>query len=279
VKSPFSGNTALIFGGANGIGQAVAQEWARRGAKVAIGDIDYAAAQQTAGEIVKAGGKAIAISVDVSSDEAIAAAVAATESAFGEIRIVMNNVGVVLNGNPEDVPLEEWFRVTQLNYFAPVRALSVLMPKMLARGSGHIVNTASFAGLYPYASSRIPYAATKAAVIAMSEGLALHLEPKGIRVSCLIPGPVATQMLERMTTWTENLPMSGPGKELAIRTPGEVANILSDGMRDGRILIPSDESVWTIVQRWANDPDAFIREKIASFAKGDLGIPSLPVAY
>lgn len=277
MTAPFAGSSALVFGGAKGIGQAVVREWARRGARVTIADIDHAMAGETAESIVAEGGQAIAVAADVSSDQSIASAVAAGEAAFGEIDIVMNNVGVVLNGNPEDIPFAEWNRIAQLNYFAPVRTLAILLPKFLARGTGHVVNTASFAGLYPYASTRVPYAATKAAVIAMSEGLALYLEPKGIRVSCLIPGPVATPIMDSMTTWTENLPMRGPGKELTLKMPNEVAVTLSDGMRDGRILIPSDEQVWTILQRWAADPDAFIRGKIAAFESGDLGIPGMPV--
>ncbi len=276
MNPPFSGSIALIFGGAKGIGQAVACEWARRGARVAIADIDVAMAQATANMIVTDGGQAIAIAADVTSDTSISAAISTAEAAFGEIDIVMNNVGALLNGNPEDIPVSEWDRIVQLNYFPSVRTLALILPKFLARGRGHIVNTASFAGLYPYASTRIPYAAAKAAVIAMSEGLAIYLEPQGIRVSCFIPGPVATQVMDGMTSWTENLPMRGPGSELSVILPDAVANMLSDGMRDGRILIPSDNKVWEYVQSWAADPDAFIRNKIAAFASGDLGKPSFP---
>ena len=95
----------------------------------------------------------------------------------------------MLNGHPEDIPLAEWQRIMDLNYFAAVRGCQHFLPKFLARGSGHLVNTASFAGLYPYAASRVPYAASKAAIISMSQNLAVYLEPQGVRVSCLIPGP------------------------------------------------------------------------------------------
>ena len=114
----------------------------------------------------------------------------------------MNNVGVILSGNPEDIPLAEWQRIVNLNLFSAVRSLEVFLPKMIARRSGYIVNTASFAGLYPYAANRIPYVASKAAVIAMSESLALHLLPQGVRVSCLCPGPVMTRVMEGMKTWS-----------------------------------------------------------------------------
>ena len=147
---------------------------------------------------------------------------------------------------------------------------------MLARGSGHVVNTASFAGLYPYAAGRIPYASSKAAVISMSENLALLLEPRGIRVSCLVPGPVMTAIAEGMKNWTPDFPMYGPGSETALMDTGEVARVLSDGMRDGRILIPSDPVAFEIMARRAAAPDTFTRSKIAAFAAGDAGMPKLP---
>ena len=103
---PFAGRNALIFGGAKGIGRGVALEWARRGARLALADIDEAAAQATAAEITAAGGKAIGIGANVMSEESIAAAVAAAEGSLGEIDILMNNVGGMLNGHPEDIPMK-----------------------------------------------------------------------------------------------------------------------------------------------------------------------------
>ena len=277
-QAPFAGANALIYGAAKGIGRAVALEFARRGAKVAVADIDEAAAGDTAAAIVAAGGEAIALAVNVLSDESVRATADAAEAAFGAIDIVMNNVGGMLNGHPEDIPMSEWQRMMDLNYFAAVRSISVFLPKMLARGSGHIVNTASFAGLYPYAASRIPYAAAKAAVIAMTESLAIYLQPQGIRVSCLIPGPVMTGVLDTMTSWTPDCPMRGPGSELELKLVDEVASTLANGMRDAKVLIPTDEKAWDIVRRWAASPDAFIQAKIDQFASGDSGRPIVPQA-
>lgn len=272
----FANATALIFGGAKGIGKAVALEWARRGARLVVADLDDAAAHDTASEIVDAQGAAIGIAADVLSDESIAAAAARAEEAFGPVDILMNNVGGMLNGHPEDIPFAEWQRIMDLNYFAAVRGVQHFLPRFLERGAGHIVNTASFAGLYPYAASRIPYAAAKAAVIAMSQNLALYLEPKGVRVSCLVPGPVATGVLDSMTNWTQDCPMRGPGAETTLMLPHDVAVKLSDGMAAGAILIPSDDVAIDIVQRWAASPDAFVRAKIGEFASGDEGRPAVP---
>ncbi len=277
-EAPFAGANALIFGGAKGIGRCVSREWARRGARLAVVDIDEAAAKATADEIVAAGGTAVGIAANVMSDDSVSAAVVAAEAALGEIDILMNNVGGMLNGHPEDIPMAEWQRIMEINYYAAVRGVQVLLPKFLARGRGHIVSTASFAGLYPYAASRVPYAASKAAVISMSQNLAVYLEPQGIRVSCLMPGPVMTGVLDSMTSWTQDCPMRGPGKETSLLTPEQVAVVLADGMRDGRILIPSDPVAFETIQRWAADPDGFIRGKIAEFAGGDRGNPVIPDA-
>jgi NAD(P)-dependent dehydrogenase (short-subunit alcohol dehydrogenase family) len=182
TNAPFRGRNALIFGGAKGIGRAVALEWARRGASVAVADIDEGAAGATAAEIEVEGGTALGLSADVLSEESIAAAIATAVSRFGQLDIVMNNVGGMLNGHPEDIPLAEWQRMMDLNYFAAVRGVQAVMPAFMERGRGHIVNTASFAGFYPYAASRVPYAAAKAAVISLTQNLAIYLEPKGVRV-------------------------------------------------------------------------------------------------
>ena len=230
-QAPFGGASALIFGGAKGIGRAVSLEWARRGAKLAVADIDEAAAQGVAAEIGAAGGQAIGLSANVLSDEPVAAACAAAEAAFGDVDILMNNVGSMLNGHPEDIPIEEWRRIMEINYFSAVRAIRYFIPRMVARGRGHIVNTASFAGFYPYAASRVPYGGAKAAVISMSQNLALHLEPQGVRVSCLIPGPVMTGVMDSMTSWSEDCPMRGPGKETTLLTSEHVAAVLADVSR------------------------------------------------
>ncbi len=277
-REPFSGRIALIFGGAKGIGRSVALEWARRGASVAVADIDQAAAEQTAAEIEAAAGKAVGLYANVTDEASIVAAAEATQQRLGVVDILLSNVGVIINGHPEDIPLTEWGRIVDLNYWGTMRAIKHFLPKFLERGRGHIVNTASFAGLYPYAASRMPYANAKAAILSLSQSLALYLEPKGIRVSCLIPGPVLTGVADGMKNWTENCPMRGPGNELELKLPDEVAVTLSDGMHDGAILIPSDPKVWDILQRWAESPDAFLRAKMAEFEAGNVGQPQVPDA-
>lgn len=276
ISTAFTGKTVLLYGAAKGIGRAVAQEFARRGADVGIADIDLGGAQETAALIDAVGRKSVALRCDVTNDGSVREAAIAAEIALGPIDIVMNNVGGILHGNPEDIPLSEWQRILDLNLMSVVRSNAVFLPRMLARGSGHIVNTASFAGLYPFATTRMPYAAAKAAVVALSESMAVYLQPRGIRVSCLCPGPVMTNVLEGMKTWSANVEMRGPGSLLAVKPPEEVAVTLADGMVDGRIVILTHEEAWETLARHGADPDDFIRGKIDEFARGDFGRPRPP---
>lgn len=276
VAHTFADKVALIFGGAKGIGRSVACEWARRGARIAIADIDYEAAQDTARTIVDEGGVAIPLQTDVTDAGSVERTFQDAAQAIATPDIVMANVGAIVNGHPEDIPFDEWERIVDLNYWGTLRIVKHVLPRFLETGAGHIVTTASFAGLYPYAVSRMPYASAKAAVISLSEQMALYCEPKGIRVTCLIPGPVLTGVTDGMKNWTENCPMRGPGGELELKLPDEVAAVLANGMENGAILVPSDDRAWDILQRWAECPDAFIRQKIADFASGDIGQPQVP---
>jgi NAD(P)-dependent dehydrogenase (short-subunit alcohol dehydrogenase family) len=265
----------LIYGAAQGIGRAVALEFARRGADVAVADIKLDGAKETAGLVEAAGGRAAALACDVTNRESVRETAAEAERLLGEIDIVMNNVGAITNGAPEDFPIEEWRRIIDLNLYSVIYSNEVFIPKLLQRGRGHIVNTASFAGLYPYATSRMPYVAAKAAVVALSESMALYLHPQGVRVSCLCPGPVMTGVMDSMKTFGANVPMRGPGAQYKVKTAEEAAVVLADGMRDGRIIIPTDEKVWEVLRRHAASPDAFIQETIDEAARGDLGRPSV----
>jgi NAD(P)-dependent dehydrogenase (short-subunit alcohol dehydrogenase family) len=270
----FAGKTALIYGAAQGIGRAVALEFARRGATVGVADLNATAAEQTAADITAAGGRAMALACDVTREESVHGAALEAESRLGQIDVVMNNVGAILSGNPEDIPTAEWRRIMDLNFFGAVHSNQYFLPKMIARRSGYIVNTASFAGLYPYAANRMPYVAAKAAVVALSESLAVYLHPMGVRVSCLCPGPVATGVMSSMTTWSANAAFRGPGSQYEVITAEQAAVILADGMHDGRVVIPTDPKVWDVIRRHAASPDAFIEEKIEEFARGDSGRPA-----
>jgi NAD(P)-dependent dehydrogenase (short-subunit alcohol dehydrogenase family) len=269
----FDRKNALIIGAGRNIGRAIAVEFAGRGARVAIADIDRGAADEAANLVIAAGGRAVGIACDVMSESSVVRAVGEAEMFLGQIDVHMNNAGIIHSGNPQDFPAAEWERMFSCNFFGAVRANAVVLPKMMARGQGYIVNTASFAGLYPYATNRIPYAASKAALISMSENLAVYLLPLGIRVSCLCPGPTMTTSTVGMKPWSKHVVMRGPGSHLAVKSQEEVAKILADGMSAERIIIPTHEAGWDTLRRYATSPDQFIHGKMAEFARGQSGLP------
>ena len=271
----FTGKAALVIGAGQNIGRRVAQEWARRGARLAVADIDEAGAQQTAAMLRDAGAEAHAIACNVADDASVLACIDAAEQALGPLEILMNNAGILSGGNPQDIPLGEWQRMFDINLFGMVRANNVIVPRMIERGTGHIVNTASFAGFYPFAASRVHYAAAKAGVISMSENLALYLMPLGVKVSCLIPGPVMTTSTAGMKEFSENYVMRAPGSHLFVMSQQETARVLSDGMEAGKILIPTHEEGWDSYREHAADPDAFVAKKNAQSLAGDAGKPGI----
>jgi NAD(P)-dependent dehydrogenase (short-subunit alcohol dehydrogenase family) len=279
ASAPFAESAALVIGGGRNIGRAIALEFARRGARVAVADFDLTGAEETAALVRENGGEAIGLRCDVASEGSIRGAADEAERRLGAMDIVVNNAGILSGGNPEDIPLAAWQRMMDINFFGMVRSNEVFLPRMLAQERGHIVYTASFAGLYPFASSRVHYAASKAAVISMAENMALYLMPKGIKVSCLCPGPVMTTSIHGMEHFSKDYIMRAPGSELTVKSQEETAKILADGMRDGRIIIPTHDEVWSTLSELAASPDAFIRKKNAEFESGDSGKPQVPEEF
>ncbi len=275
----FNDAGAFLVGAGGGIGRALAQEFAARGARLALADLDEATAAETAQLVTDAGGKAISLGCDITDGQSLTEAINAAEAFLGDIDLSLNAVGVLLSGHPEDIPLAEWERIFQVNVFGAVRLNELLLPKMIARGRGYLVNTASVAGLYPFASTRVPYAASKAALISMSQNMAIHLKPMGINVSCLCPGPTATPIGNRITTWTEGVKVVGPGGDYELQTPRQTARIFCDGIATGQVLIIDQPGpALDHARRWAASPGNFVYEKIGRYACGDTGLPHIDFA-
>lgn len=259
------GRVALVTGGGSGIGRAVAKALSAEGVKLAVADINGGTAQSVAAEIVAAGGAAIGIAADVGNDDAFERLKTAIFDRFGRIDIVMNNVGGITRGLPEHIPLEEWQRVLNTNLLSLVRSNLTFLPLLIAQGEGHIVNTASFAGLYTYSYDRQPYAAAKAAIVQISEGLLLYLKPKGIGVTCLCPGPVLTNIMSSLRTFGPETQTRTPGPMFKLKEPGEVGAQVVDAIRRNRFMLPTHEEVRDLLIQRATDWDGFLdREKARS---------------
>jgi NAD(P)-dependent dehydrogenase (short-subunit alcohol dehydrogenase family) len=158
--------------------------------------------------------------------------------------------------------LSEWERVLSVNLLSVVRSNQVFLPLLLKQRSGHIVNTASFAGLFTYSYDRLPYAASKAAIVQITEGLALYLRPLGIGVTCLCPGPVRTNIMRSTKAWSAGLDIRGPGPEFELLEPSEVGDMVVDAIRRNVFLLPTHHAVIDKLVERATDWDGFLDRQI-----------------
>ena len=166
---------AIITGAGSGIGRATALALAEAGCAVVLAGTTEARLREVADAITAAGGSAAHLACDVRDHDAFSRIRDLALERFGRIDIVMNNAAAISIGYPEDIPFEEWRRVFDINVMANVRSNHVFVPHLLAQGSGHLINVASVDGLYGFGFDRLPYAASKAALVQLSEGLALYL--------------------------------------------------------------------------------------------------------
>ena len=249
---------AVITGAGSGIGRATAHSFARRGSRVVVTDIDAERAAAVAEEL---GDQAVAATRDVTSLADLETARDLALERFGRVDLVMNNVGVLAVGAVEDIPLEAWQRVVDINLMSVVRSNLVFLPLLLEQGSGHIVNTASTAGLLPYGFDRLPYTATKHAVVGLSESLWLYLRPRGIGVSCLCPSGVATNILEQVTFYGE--PKLPRGPSFPVVDPDAVGELVADGVSVGRFLILTAPEAADELRELGADVDAYLARFIA----------------
>jgi len=253
---------AVVTGAGSGIGKGAALAFARAGLRVIVADIDLSAAEEVAAAARGLGVAAGGVGCDVASLESFVSLRDAVMDRFGRVDVVMNNAGVILSGLPEQIPLSEWERVLNVNLMSIVRSNHVFLPLLLQQGSGHIVNTSSFAGLYTYSYDRLPYAASKAAIVQISEGLALYLRPRGIGVTCLCPGPVRTNIMKSNRAWSTGLDIRGPGPEFGMLEPDEVGEMVVDAVRRNLFFLPTDSAVTAKLIDRATDWEGFLQRQI-----------------
>ncbi|MCJ7959201.1 MAG: SDR family oxidoreductase [Pseudomonas sp.] len=191
----FANKTVLITGAATGIGRMTAKKLALLGSRVVIADLNGEKAEEAAKSIQLEGGDAISVRCDVTQDEDVAALIATVVATYGPVDVLINNASMPpIAGRIEDIPFAAWETALQVNVLGYVRMISAVLPAMMERGSGYLVNTASSLAILPDPPTRfqIPYTTTKGAQLAMSYGLAHALKPHGVRVSVFCPGITAT---------------------------------------------------------------------------------------
>lgn len=185
--------TVVITAAANGIGREAVLRFCRLGAKVVVSDRDADGARAVAEEAAAQGGVAFAAGCDVTSDEDMKRLADFAFDRLGHVDVLMNHAGASAGGRIDLIPIDDWRFVYDVNVLGIARALKNFLPHMVERRSGLIINTSSSLGLFPEVPFSLPYIATKAGVIGLSEALALYCRPLGIRVIALVPDITKTQ--------------------------------------------------------------------------------------
>ncbi len=192
----FAGKVAVVTGSASGIGRATATRLAGEGMKVVLADIEEAALAEAVSDLTAAGHEVLGVPTDVSSWEAVQALAERTMEAFGAVHVVHNNAGVVVSGPIDALSISDWEWVLGVDLWSVIYGVKAFLPLIKASGEGHIVNTASTAGLQ--ASPSIgPYNVAKFGVVALTETLRLELdaEKSPVSASVLCPGAINTQIV------------------------------------------------------------------------------------
>lgn len=213
---------ALITGGAQGIGRAIALRFAEEGAQVVVVDVVGNKAAAVAEEIKTAGGEAISLTCDVTNREQIAATVSETLAAFGKINILCNNAGITQDARLIKMTEEQFDAVISVNLKGVFNLTQAVVPHMIEQGYGRVITTASIVGIYGN-FGQTNYVATKAGVIGMTRVWARELGPKGITANAVAPGFIATDMVksvpqEILDRFTSMTPVRRLGK------PEDIAN-------------------------------------------------------
>lgn len=260
IATPLSDAVAVVTGAGSGIGRACALEFAARGACVVVSDLDEQRAHETLELVGASGGRGASRRVDVTSEDDLVALRELALSRFGRVDVVMNNVGIITMGSPETMPMDAWQRSLDVNLLSIARSNLVFLPLLVAQGHGHVVNTASASGLLAYGFDRVPYVASKHAVVGVTEALAIHLGPLGVGVTCLCPSGVATNIREQITSYGTSSSPRAPRHPVV--TADVVGRLVADAVESGTFLVVTTDLVHEELRERANDIEGYIDRMI-----------------
>lgn len=237
---------AFVTGGASGIGLGICKILAGAGANVVIGDL-RADHRETAMQWFNDNGFAgqvVATEVDVSSADSLSAAADFTEATFGKVHILINNAGVDCSGPFKEASIADWDFATGVNFLGVAYGVQIFLPRMLAHGEGgHIVNTASLAGLTPMPGDFVMYSGIKAAVVSMSEAWRNGLAEDNIGVSVLCPGPIKSNIHQAHLNRPERFKASESFEQAASNLARrEVSDLWMEATEVGEIILDAIEN-------------------------------------
>jgi NAD(P)-dependent dehydrogenase (short-subunit alcohol dehydrogenase family) len=243
---------------------------ARLGCDVAIADANDRRLVEAEKGLATFGRRVLALHCDVARDEDVERLAGTVLAELGRVDVLMNNAGVVLRGALEQIALSDWRWVLEINLLGVVRGINAFLGHMIERGSGHIVNTASAAGLFALTGEGAPYVASKFGVVGLSEALALYARPLGVGVSVLCPGSVDTNLGETGRTIGMTAERAAAETEMAatvqgggLMSPEQIAELVVDAIRRNRFFILGDAAHQPILERRARDPDAFLEARLS----------------
>lgn len=247
----FTGRTAVVTGGASGIGYAMADRFAAEGMDVVIADIEQTALDAAVASLARPGIEVLGVPTDVSELDSVQALADATIERFGRVDLVCNNAGVETGGTFLQIPQSAWRWVMDVNFFGVLHGCRVFLPLLERQEEGHIVNTASVAAFNTGTPTMTPYCASKFAVLALSECLDIELRGRGsaVGVSLLAPGPVRTRMTEAERNRPRTVPRAAEPQRLAVMEelarlseaigldPADVAQQVLDCVRENSFFV------------------------------------------
>jgi len=278
-----AGKVAVVTGAASGIGLALAERFASSGMHVVLADVDESGLTTAADRVAARGVETLTVRTDVSDEASVQALASAATQRFGTVHVVCNNAGVVSQADAWFGPLSAWTWVLGVNLWGVIHGVRAFLPVLAAQGEGHIVNTASIAGLLPGFGAA--YDASKHAVVALTEDLYLAMRGSGlpIGVSVLCPGWVRTNILDAERNWPDDLgaePERAIGSDIVLghvrrvidegMPPAAVADLVADAVQSDRFWVfPHPDFVEVAVRRWHD-----IAEGLDP--RLDLEVPGLP---
>lgn len=248
MANDLAGKVAIITGGAGGIGKALAEEMAARGCYLVLADINAELLETATAALRDGGAQLHARAVDVRDAEQVRALVEGAHRELGRIDYIFNNAAVNVCAELRDTSLEDWNRLIDVNLRGVVHGVHAAYPIMRAQGFGHIVNTASAAGLIP-AAAEGAYAATKHAVVGLSSTLRIEAASFGVRVSVVCPGLVDTPILDStkyVKLRSDALRKISPGKPVPPRTAAQQILRGVDRNRFYIVLTPTVNALWRL---------------------------------